>query len=251
MVPESRLAYRPASFLAPCVTLLLVAEALVSSVSCLSMVMRIQLLEAARYGGFLDPGRAQTYDNRQWLLAIIELSVSLSGFVLFLAWVYRVNRNARALGADWMRYSAGWSVGCFFVPFINLVMPYLALREIWRASRPGPKGQPQALPSPLLIVWWEAEIINAVIQYSPLRFLSDQGRLRFFTDYPWSEAGRVSEFARNSLNWELDWSWGVLIKEIMWVACSVLSAILVVSINEMQERKHEVLMATQQPHEPS
>ena len=234
MVAEPGGTYRPASFLAPCVTLLLVAEALVSTVSCLCMVMRIQLVESARYGGFLDPGRARAYDNRHWLLAIIELSIILPGSILFLAWLYRANRNARALGADWMRYSAGWSVGCFFVPLINMVMPYLAFREIWRASRPGPRGQPQALPSPLLIVWWEVVIINTLLQYSPLRFLSGQGSLTYLADSAWSKPNWVFDS-------ELEWSWGFLIKEIMWVVCSLMTAILVVSITEMQERKRAAL----------
>ena len=42
-----------------------------------------------------------------------------------------------ALGANNLKYTPKWAVGCFFVPFLNLVMPYQVVREIWKASNGG------------------------------------------------------------------------------------------------------------------
>jgi hypothetical protein len=44
--------------------------------------------------------------------------------VLFLRWTYLVKKNAMALGASYLEFdfSAGWSVGYYFVPLANLAL---------------------------------------------------------------------------------------------------------------------------------
>src|SRR4051812_40721358 len=96
--------YRPGATLARLATPLFVAAAVVAAVATLCTVMQIQVLESARYGGAITPAQAEAHDARQRLLAVVDFSVALAAFVLFLTWVYRANRNARALGADWMAY---------------------------------------------------------------------------------------------------------------------------------------------------
>ncbi|MGA2836145.1 MAG: DUF4328 domain-containing protein [Acidimicrobiales bacterium] len=48
--------------------------------------------------------------------------------VIFLVWQYRSARVAQALGYP-ARHSPGWGVGCWFVPVVNLWMPYQAVRD--------------------------------------------------------------------------------------------------------------------------
>jgi hypothetical protein len=52
----------------------------------------------------------------------------LAAEVLFLLWQYRAAKTARALGYP-ARRSPGWGVGSYFVPVVNLWMPYQALRD--------------------------------------------------------------------------------------------------------------------------
>jgi Domain of unknown function (DUF4328)/Protein of unknown function (DUF2510) len=48
--------------------------------------------------------------------------------ILFLVWQYRAAQVARALRYP-AAHSPGWGVGCWFVPVVNLWMPYQALRD--------------------------------------------------------------------------------------------------------------------------
>jgi hypothetical protein len=68
--------------------------------------------------------------------------------VLFLMWVYTANKNLRALSGLSMRFTPGWSVGWFFVPFANLFKPYQVLKEIWLVSRGAEQG------GVALLGWW-------------------------------------------------------------------------------------------------
>ena len=66
---------------------------------------------------------------------------SLVGFgtllveILFLMWQYRAAQVARALRYP-ARHSPGWGVGCWFVPVVNLWMPYQALRDCLPSGHP-------------------------------------------------------------------------------------------------------------------
>src|SRR5262249_29946861 len=116
--------YRSASALALCTTLLLIAQTVTVAVFALSLAGQIQLLDAAQVGGSLSPAQAEAQDARQRLLGTLERTIGFAAGIALLVWVYRANRNARALGAEGLAYSPGWSVGWFFVPLANLVMPY-------------------------------------------------------------------------------------------------------------------------------
>ena len=84
---------------------------------------------------------------------------SLAAALATLRWLYLANANAFALGAEDMMVSPGLAVAWFFIPFANLFMPYLTMRDTWKASakprdwqaarRPPPSssgGAPGSLP---------------------------------------------------------------------------------------------------------
>jgi hypothetical protein len=56
----------------------------------------------------------------------------------------RAYRNLPALGAESPRFSSGWAVGAWFVPFLNLVRPKQIMDDIWRASDPALPAHPGA-----------------------------------------------------------------------------------------------------------
>ena len=55
--------------------------------------------------------------------------------VLFLIWQYRAARVARNLGYP-ATHSPGFGVGCWFIPIVNLWMPYQAMRDCLPPSHP-------------------------------------------------------------------------------------------------------------------
>jgi len=89
------------------------------------------------------------------LLAILELIIYVTTVVFFLMWLYRACNNVRAFD-PWRRldHSAGWAVGSFFIPFVNLFVPFRAVKEVWQKSGPPDEllsepGVPASFPT-----WW-------------------------------------------------------------------------------------------------
>ena len=89
------------------------------------------------------PAAPEDLQNADSLQAIIELlglgqlAFYLGFVVVFLIWLYRSYANLSKMGATGLSYSPGWAVGCYFVPFLNLVRPYQVMQQIWKASDPG------------------------------------------------------------------------------------------------------------------
>src|SRR6202008_4478889 len=81
-------------------------------------------------GDYMQSARAN--DARLNGLAPLSTLAVLAMLVIFLCWTYRAMSNVRALGASGVD-SPGWAVGCYFIPFVNLVAPYTAMSQIWRA----------------------------------------------------------------------------------------------------------------------
>ena len=95
---------------------------------------------------------AEANDRRQLAAAGLRLGAYAGSGALVLAWTWRANVAVRRLGARGLRFSPGWAVGWYFVPLANLLLPWRALQEIWRAS-----AQPrdwQAQPAPGWLGWW-------------------------------------------------------------------------------------------------
>lgn len=51
--------------------------------------------------------------------------------LLFLIWVYRMSANLRTLHGEQFVYTPLWSVACYFVPIVNVVMPPRIMQKIW------------------------------------------------------------------------------------------------------------------------
>lgn len=85
--------------------------------------------------------------------------VSIVLIISFLMWIYRAHSNLMALGAGGLKYSPGWAVGWYFVPFMNLVRPYKVMSELWRASDPSIDSREvlswkNQWEDPLVLLWW-------------------------------------------------------------------------------------------------
>jgi Domain of unknown function (DUF4328) len=86
--------------------------------------------------GLTDAVRAQDSENVAFGMWGFMLLMFVPTAIAWLLWQYRAHANLRALGAANLSYSPGWAVGWWFIPFANIVMPYLTVRELWKASDP-------------------------------------------------------------------------------------------------------------------
>lgn len=102
------------------------------------------------------------------LAALGSVLLFLTTVVVYCCWKYRAYKNLKALGAQDLKYSPGWAVGYYFIPFFNLVRPAQVMSEIWRASGPevrsdGPVAWKTLKPTHLITGWWAAWISSSVL----------------------------------------------------------------------------------------
>jgi hypothetical protein len=75
-----------------------------------------------------------------------------------MVWMHRSFSNLTAFGATGLKYTPGWAVGGWFVPFLNLVRPKQVMNELWLASgpdwRPGTDEWRRPRPATVLGWWW-------------------------------------------------------------------------------------------------
>jgi Domain of unknown function (DUF4328) len=78
--------------------------------------------------------------------------------VLFIIWMFRSAKNHEALGSTGARFGPGWSIGSWFIPLANFVIPVLIMQDLWRGSDVG-RGRDDrnwraASRSSLVGAWW-------------------------------------------------------------------------------------------------
>jgi len=164
MTRERKYRYRSGSTLVLVITVILVALMLLHGMSIISSYLQIRLLEDIREGVEVPGERVDANDLRRLLIGVARTVLYLASVVPVAMWLFRANQNARALGARWMVFTSGWTVGWFFVPIMNLFRPYQAVKEIWLASAnpTSPTWSQQSRPI-LVDLWWAGTIVSWVL----------------------------------------------------------------------------------------
>lgn len=154
---------------------------LVSLVSASLHLGQLLHFVAAGSAGLVEPGAVGTpaYDRVTLVTSVAYLVAFALCAVSFLAFKLQAARNLRALGARSLRYAPFWAVACYFVPVVNLVIPYRAMREILRGSAVSRMGDPRRTksepsPSSLLVVWWSLWLASAAMGILLLRNLQPE-----------------------------------------------------------------------------
>jgi hypothetical protein len=84
--------------------------------------------------------------------------------IALMVWMFRAARNVALLGRRPLRWGPGWGVGAWFIPLGNLVIPYLMVDEIHRASEPDRAMPWESSPrNPKVWVWMVAFGAGAVV----------------------------------------------------------------------------------------
>jgi hypothetical protein len=122
----------------------------------------------------------QAEDTRDLVdAAWIALSVALFplGPAVFLPWFYRAYTNLARLGVRNLRYTAGWSIGAWFVPVFNLFRPKQLANDLQRATGGGELHSTGRIDanevSPLLHWWWTFFLASAFLGLGSTEYLSD------------------------------------------------------------------------------
>ncbi len=114
-------------------------------------------VDASRIGDLRDAGTTELpsafVPHTAGLIATLASAVSLATVVVWLVWQHRSQSNLFAARLAGLRYTPGWAVGWWFVPFANLVMPFRTMRELWTKS--GVDAAPREL-----VPWWVLEVLR-------------------------------------------------------------------------------------------
>jgi hypothetical protein len=128
-----------------------------------STYMELDLFKRFQAGREVTELEAEQNDQRQMLVRLLQNGTYFITAIMFLMWFHRVHRNLRSLGAQRLKFSPGWAVGGFFVPFLNLVRPYHVMKEVREGSDPRTLGGSASVGSSLVGLWWTGCIIMGII----------------------------------------------------------------------------------------
>jgi hypothetical protein len=111
-----------------------------------------------------NPQRAQDADDAVEAAAAIWLVLLVVIGIVWVVWQWRCAKNVQALGREGARFGAGWSIGAWFIPLANFVIPAMVVQDLWRATtpgtRPGTNLRSQSA-SPLVFCWWIAFLFGS------------------------------------------------------------------------------------------
>jgi len=128
-------------------TFLIYTQAVVSLFSIFSDLAQFSLLGSPE----ITETAGAANDARQQIIGLGYLLVYLVTTIVFLTWINRANKNCHGFSSG-MKFTSGWSVGWYFIPFANLVKPFQVMNEIWRVSHDPVNWK--SLATPAFLRWW-------------------------------------------------------------------------------------------------
>lgn len=96
-----------------------------------------------------------------WIALIYSIVIFFSIFVIG-RWLFVSAKINHLSGLTGLKVSPGWSIGWYFIPFANLVMPYRSLRETYKASFNIEDWQDIRIPF-VFPIWWTTWLLSSVL----------------------------------------------------------------------------------------
>jgi Domain of unknown function (DUF4328) len=150
-------------------------------VACLALLIDLEELVRVQLGQ-LTPDQLAGNDPMEGIIGLSQAGLGLVTGIVFLKWVYRAYKNIQGFGAEGLRFSPGWAVGYYFVPFLSLVRPVQVMSEIWRVSQ-DPRNWLQRRGSWLIGTWWALFLLYSIVTQVSLELALDSS-----TNSQWSLA---------------------------------------------------------------
>lgn len=215
------------------VTFLLGANIVVSLLGAFSTLAKIATGVASQIP---NEEELTVFDFVELGFGLIYIFVYFSTVVAFCLWLHRAYKNLPALGnpKPIINYSPAWAIGSFFVPFVNLIIPFRAVRETWAKSDPAAPFDNYVAPSepsaPLVMNgWWAFWLISNFVANASLRV--------------WMRADTPGMFYLEA--------WLDLFSDLLTIPAAIFAIFVVREIDRRQEdRSRRVVYAPQAPPPP-
>ena len=117
---------------------------------------------------------AEKNDSRVAIVKDLCFIFIFSSCFLIGRWFFVSTKINHLLGIKELNISPGWSVGWYFIPFANLVMPYRSLKETFNASFNSEEWQNNRVPYDFPI-WWATFLIGNGLSTTSYRMNSELG----------------------------------------------------------------------------
>jgi len=79
--------------------------------------------------------------------------------ILFLRFLYKAVQQAKGFATPYAYASAGWAVGYWFIPVVNLYRPFEVVKQLFKACTQQAGGKPAA-GEQLLSAWWAMFLVS-------------------------------------------------------------------------------------------
>ncbi|MEA1964704.1 MAG: DUF4328 domain-containing protein [Candidatus Aerophobetes bacterium] len=195
-------------------------------IALFSNFMQIDLLTRMIEGNNFTLEETYTNDIRQQTIRILQLIIYFVTGIFFLIWFYQAHRNLQALGSKNLKYTSGWAIGGFFIPFLNLVRPFQVMKEVWKESDPNitysiistNSTWKDSRSSSLVGWWWFLFLFGNFISYLPHILMQEE-----------------------SIDSLLTGTWVMLSSEIVEIIAAIVTIGLVKKIVNRQKEKYKKL----------
>jgi Domain of unknown function (DUF4328) len=209
---EDRHPVRPTKRIADAVVALLVTQILLLGAEALALIHRIRIVERVRAGHFVTRAEVEHADTLVIASLVAWVVLFVVTGIVWCVWQHRAQRNAIELAYGKLKFTPGWAVGWWFVPFANLVKPFQTVRELWKASHGGYDG-PNVATWRVIGWWWGLWLGANVLE----RLVVRSGPME-----------TVSDFIRSD-------TWEIVANGVLVVA-AILAIMIVRSVVALQER---------------
>lgn len=132
--------------------IILLANGLLAAASFGFGLWSLSLAQRGSSGEGYAVSEGRTYDSLQVLLDLSSLAMAVITGTLFVAWLWAAYRSDQVDPAR-LTHSTGWTIGVWFVPFLNLVRPYRLVNDLRSGIRSG-LGDERPDPRPHSVAWW-------------------------------------------------------------------------------------------------
>jgi hypothetical protein len=113
---------------------LLIAEIAVSAVAGVASVYRKGLLDRVQDGNPPSFDEMRNADNFVGATAALWGLLSIAIFVVLIVFLWRAAKNTELWQRDRAKWRPGWTIGAWFIPFANLVLPAMVVQDVWKRS---------------------------------------------------------------------------------------------------------------------
>ncbi|MDR0559064.1 MAG: DUF4328 domain-containing protein [Prevotellaceae bacterium] len=148
----------------------------VELISLVSYYFQYDLLQTIVDGGTVTGEAAKENDLINREINIISTIVHISSAVTFIMWFRRACHNL-SLTPSCLQYHEHWTVGCWFVPLINLFKPYQIMKDMYgkTAELLGKNeiNTGNLLSLNLIGWWWALWIASNIIAYFSMQYMRD------------------------------------------------------------------------------